>query len=195
MTNAFDSVNYPTREPEVLIAGDRWLWKRTDLASDYAVDSYTLKYALRLQSTGTTEIEITATGSGTEYLVEVAAATTAAYSDGIYEWQAYVTRDSDSERITIARGLVNVRPNRDAATSDPRSHAKKVLDAIRAVIEGTASKELAFLQVGGMGLSRRNPQQLRELERSYAHRYQAELRLVRRRRRGRSGLNVLARMP
>ncbi|GMQ95828.1 MAG: hypothetical protein BMS9Abin14_289 [Gammaproteobacteria bacterium] len=195
MTNAFDSVNYPTREPDVLIAGDRWLWKRTDLASDYPVASYTLKYSLRLESAGTTEIEITAAGSGTEYLIEIAAATTAAYSEGTYEWQAYLTRDSDSERITIGRGHVEVRPNRDAATSDPRSHVKKVLDAVRAVIEGTASKEIAFLQVGGLGLSRRNPEQLMALERAYAHRYQAELRLERRRRKGRSGLTVLARMP
>ncbi len=194
MTNAFDAVNYPQIEPGVLIVGDRWLWKRTDLASEYPVDEYTLKYSLRLQGTGATEIEITATGTGIEYLIEEASTTTTAYTAGTYEWQAYLTRDSDSERITIDRGVTEVRPNRDAATTDPRSHVKIVLDAIRAVIEGTATKELSFLQVGGLGLNRRSPPELMLLERKYAHHYQAELRLIRRRRRGRAGLSVLSRM-
>jgi hypothetical protein len=195
MSNAFDAVNYPTREPEVLIAGDRWLWKRTDLASQYAVDTYTLKYSLRIQGTTTAEIEITATGSGTEYLIEVASATTAAYTVGTYEWQAYITRDSDSERVTIGRGTIEVRPNRDAATTDPRSHVKIVLDAVRAVMAGTATKELSSFSVEGLALTRRSVDELVSLERKYAHRYQSELRLQRRRNRGRSGLAVLARMP
>jgi hypothetical protein len=194
MSNAFDAVNYPTREPDVLIAGDRWLWKRTDLASEYPVASYTLKYSLRIHGTTTVEIEITATGSGTEYLVAVASATTAAYTVGTYEWQAYITRDSDSERLTVGRGTSEVRPNRDAATTDPRSHAKIVLDAVRAVMEGTATKELASFSVEGLALQRRSVEELVSLERKYAHRYQSELRLERVRNRGRSGLSVLARM-
>ena len=194
MTNAFDAVNYPEIEPGVLIAGDRWLWKRTDLATDYPVASFTLKYSLRLQGSGTTEVEITATGSGTEYLIEVASSDTAAFAAGTYEWQAYLTRDSDSERLTIGRGISEVRPNRDAATTDPRSHVKKVLDAIRAVIEGTATKELSFLQVAGLGLNRRSPTELMTLERRYAHHYQAELRLQRRHQGKRSGLQILSRM-
>jgi hypothetical protein len=80
MTNAFDSANYPTTEPTELVAGDMWRWKRSDLNTDYPNSAYTLKYALRLQGAGTTEIEITASASGLEYIIEVGSSTTAPIS-------------------------------------------------------------------------------------------------------------------
>ena len=49
MTNLFDSSNYTTTEPETLTLGDRWVWKREDLGSDYAPASYALSYNVRLQ--------------------------------------------------------------------------------------------------------------------------------------------------
>ena len=75
----------------VLVIGDRWLWKRTDL-TDYAVATYALTYSLRLEGTGSTEIQITASESGSEYRVEGAAATTAGYSAGWDQGPAYITR-------------------------------------------------------------------------------------------------------
>ena len=69
MSNIFDSTN-PTIEPEVLIIGNRWLWKRTDLGTDYAPASYSLSYDARLQFTGSTVISITAPESGLDYLVK-----------------------------------------------------------------------------------------------------------------------------
>jgi hypothetical protein len=154
MSNAFDSANYPTTEPSVLVAGDRWAWKRTDLGSDYAPTSYSLKYAARLEGTGTTEIEINATGSGTDYLVEVSKTTTGAYAPGRYRWQAYITRASDSERVMVDSGMFEVKPNRDSATADPRSHARKVLDAIEAVIEQRATRDQMSYMINGRQLSR-----------------------------------------
>lgn len=138
MGNQFDSENYPTREPLSLVVGDRWAWKRSDL-SDYPPASYTLKYSARLDGAGTTEIEITATGLGDDHVVEVPAATTAAYTAGSYRWQAYITRISDSERITIGSGSLELTTNRDASTADPRSHARKMLDLIEAALEGRAT--------------------------------------------------------
>ena len=34
MANLFDSANAPSIEPEELIVGDLWQWKRTDLNTD-----------------------------------------------------------------------------------------------------------------------------------------------------------------
>src|SRR5512139_3918399 len=133
MGNAFDSANYPTREPAKLTVGDRWAWKRTDLGADYPPATYSLKYSLRLHSTGT-EIEITAGETGSDYLVEVPSATTAGYTAGWYAWQAYIIRTADSERVLIGSGTIEVVANRDTDTTDPRSHARIVLDAIDAVI-------------------------------------------------------------
>ena len=153
MGNVFDSANFPTREPAELIVGDRWMWKRTDLGADYPPASYTLKYSLRLD-TAATEIEIAASASGTDFLVEVASVTTAGYTAGTYRWQAYITRTSDSQRVLIGSGTVKVVANRDASTADPRSHAKKVLDAIEAVIESRATKDQEEYAINGRSLKR-----------------------------------------
>ncbi len=122
MANLFDSTNYPTTEPGEIIAGDRIAWKRSDLDSDYPIASYSLKYSARLENAGTTEIEITASESGADYIVEVGQSTTAAYTACVYHWQAYIIRSSDSERVTVDSGTWEVKANRDAATTDPRGH-------------------------------------------------------------------------
>ena len=67
MSNLFSSDNYPTVEPEVLIIGDRWLWKRTDLGSDYPHASYALSYNARLQGAGSNVISITVIDIATEF--------------------------------------------------------------------------------------------------------------------------------
>ena len=102
--NAFDFDNFPKVEPEVLTIGDRWVWKRTDLGTDYPPSNYALTYNARLQGAGSTAISITASESGEDYLVEVASATTAGYTAGTYYWSAFITRSSDSQRIQIDSG-------------------------------------------------------------------------------------------
>ena len=154
MANLFDTTNYPTTEPITIIAGDRLSFKRTNLDADYPVASYSLKYSARLENSGSTEITFTASESGNDYLIEVPAATTAAYIVGTYHWQAYIIRTSDSERITIDSGTWKVKPNRDIATTDPRSHIKKVLDAIESVIENRATLDQENYSIQGRSLGR-----------------------------------------
>jgi hypothetical protein len=168
MSTLFDSTNYPEGVPSILVAGDAWLWKRTDL-TDYATASYALTYTFRLEGTGATSIAVTASESGDEYRVEVAAATTAAYTVGVYQWQEYITRSSDSARLTLSEGTCEVVANRSAATTDPRSHAQKVLTAIEAVIEGTASKELASYTVDGIAINRRSIEELTRMREAYRY--------------------------
>jgi hypothetical protein len=193
VANLFDSANYPTTEPAVLIAGDRVVWKRTDLGSDYLPASYQLKYSARLEGDGTDEIEITASESGSDYIVEVAAATSAAWTAGTYHWQAYIVRTSDSERVTVDRGTFEVRANRDSATTDPRSHVKKVLDAIEAVIENRATQDQESYSINGRSLSRTPLEELLKLRRKYQHEYLAELNAENARRGKRSGNTVRVR--
>ena len=153
MANMFDSANYAEKEPAKFIAGDRLAWKRTDL-TDYPPASYALQYSARLENGGTTEITIAASESGSDYIVEVAAATTTAYTAGVYHWQAYIVRSSDSERITVDHGTWEVLANRDAATTDPRGHVKKVLDNIEAVLEKRSTKDQDNYSISGRSLGR-----------------------------------------
>lgn len=167
MGNLFDSSNYPSTEPDTIIAGDRWAWKRTDIGTDYPPASYDLTYSARLEASGATEIGITASESGSDYIVEVAAATTAAYTVGVYHWQAYITRTADSERVTVDIGTFEVIADRDNATTDPRSHIKIVLDAIQAVIEGRATKDQESYSIQGRSLSRTSIEDLLMLRDRY----------------------------
>ncbi len=174
MSNAFDTTNYPATEPDEIIAGDRWAWKRTDLGSDYPPASYALTYSARLESVGT-EIEITASESGTDYIIEVAAATTATYTVGIYHWQAYIIRASDSERVTVDSGTFTVIADRDSASTDPRSHVKITLDAIEAVIESRATKDQESYSINGRSLSRTPLEDLLKMRQEYRKEYSTEL--------------------
>ena len=189
MANLFDSANYPQREPLALVIADRWAWKRDDLG-DYPAASYTLKYACRLEAAGSTEIEITATANGTAFKVEVAAATTATYTTGIYHWQAYITRNSDSERVTVDTGTFEIRANRDLATGDPRGHYKIVLDNIEAVIEKRATKDQESYSINGRSLTRTSLDELVRLRDTYRAKYLTELN----RERARKGLGHRGRL-
>lgn len=174
MGNAFDSANFPAREPAELVIGDRWMWKRTDLGNDYPPASYSLKYSLRAEGAGSTEIEITANESGSEYVIEVASATTAGYTADTYAWQAYITRTSDSQRVLVDSGAVKIVANRDASTADPRTHAKIVLEAIEAVIESRATKDQEEYAINGRSLRRTPLKDLLLLRNTYRAEVAAE---------------------
>ncbi len=154
MANLFDTDNVPTTEPAKIVAGDLLQWKRTDLGADYANGSYTLSYKARLEGTGSTVITITASASGDDYLVSVGQSTTASYTAGDYRWQAYITRDSDSERLTIDSGTFEVVANRSASTADPRSHAKTMLDKIESILEGRADGDVSAYSINGRSLTK-----------------------------------------
>lgn len=177
MSNAFDSANFPEREPTTLIAGDRWMWKITDLGVDYPPASYALKYSLRRETDGA-EIEITAAESGADYIVEVAAATTGGYAAGRYRWQRYITRTSDSQRITLGSGIVEVRANRDTSAADPRSHARKCLDSIEAALEAFSADSVQSYQIttgsGSRSVTKRDTADLILLRNKYRAEVAAE---------------------
>lgn len=152
MANLFDLSTYPSTEPSNIIAGDQLAWKRTDL-SDYPTADYWLTYAARLEGDGATKISIDTTGVDNEYKIVVGRLLTEEWPAGRYQWQAYITRKSDNERITIDFGVWEVFADRLTATTDPRSHVKKVLDSIEAVIEGRATKDQESYSIGNRSLA------------------------------------------
>ena len=172
MANLFDSTNYPTTEPETLTLGDRWVWKRTDLGTDYAPASYALTYNARLQGAGSTTFSITASESGDDYLVEVASSTTAGYTKGTYNWSAYITRSSDSERIEVDSGVWTVDLNLASSTDDPRSHAAKMVDNLESTLESLAAKLTTSYSIADRSNTLRSMEECRDQLREY----RAELR-------------------
>jgi hypothetical protein len=153
MANLFDTTNYPTREPDSLEAGDRWAWKRTDLISDYPSSAYTLSYVLRREITGE-RIAITASAGSDGYLVEVSSTTTAAYNAGRYHWDAYITQISNSERISLNSGTLEITPNKATSSDDPRSFAQVCLDNIETYLRDPNNAAAASYSIAGRSLSR-----------------------------------------
>ena len=185
MANLFDSSNYAEVEPTLeefgtpIVAGDFNAWKRSDLNSEYVNSSYTLSYKARLENSGSTVITITASASGSDYLVEVGQSTTASYTVGIYHWDAFITRNSDSERVRIKYGRWEIVPNLSTSSADPRTHNKKVLDAIEAVIENRATQDQMSYSIAGRSLSRMDPQSLFEFQAIYKSKVLQEERQLR----------------
>ena len=181
MANLFDRANYPTQEPDVLVVGDRWVWRRPDLVADYPTADYALTYEFHEDSGGggSHKFTITATETTTDYLVEIASATTAAYTAGEYNWYAFITRSSDSQRIAIDEGHTKLELNFANTNADNRSHAKKVLDAIQATIEGRASQDQMSYSIAGRSLSRMSIDDLLKFRDRYRAEYNREIKNLR----------------
>lgn len=174
MANLFDRANYPTAIPEKLIAGERWLWQR-DLSSDYDVASYSLKYSLRLHSGGGSgEINITAVEASDTYYIEVPSSTTVGYSLGHWHWQEWIVRTSDSERILLAEGHVEILGDYDYSNADPRTHAELMLDKIQSLLEGRADSDVSEYSIGDRSLTKLSFKELLQAEKDYRARVHQE---------------------
>jgi hypothetical protein len=127
-------------------------------------DGWTLNYRLVPISGTGSAFEFTAGGSPVEdplgYRVQLAPATTAAWVAGDYAWNSYVTKTG--ARYTVESGQVTLLPDpaQTAVPLDNRSHARKVLESIQAVIEGRATKDQQEYTIGDRSLKRMDPQAL-----------------------------------
>jgi len=164
-------MDIPTIEPQEITAGDTITWKKS--LSDYpASGGYTLKYRL-INSAG--KYDITAAADGDNHLITVTATVSATYSAGTYTWQSFV--EKGTERYTIAQGTMTIKPDLAAQTSgyDNRSHVKKVLDSIQAVIESRATRADLEKEINGKRISFMRPEELIKWHSHYASLYSQEL--------------------
>lgn len=155
-----------TIEPVEIVVGDTLEWQKS--LADYPAPSWTLNYYFRGR---VGSFDITASASGSDHLVTVAKATTAGYKAGDYQWTAVVS--SATERFTVGEGLTTVKPDptKTGAGLETRGHARKVLDAIEAVLEGRASKDQEEYTIGQRSLKRTPLEELMKLR----NRYRAEV--------------------
>lgn len=80
-------------------------------------------------------------------------ATTATWTAGEYSWSSWV--EKSGARYVVDSGVVTLLANPETASAfDGRTHARKTLDAIEALIEGRASLDQQEYQIGGRMLKR-----------------------------------------
>lgn len=122
-----------------------------------------------------------------KYEITVTPAATELYTPGAYSYVVYLYKtEVDGEetvivdRKTVDTGAITILADYGAMTSasDARSHVKKVLDAIEAVIEKRASKEQQSYSIAGRSLSRIPLDELLKLRDRYRSEYQQELRAL-----------------
>jgi hypothetical protein len=136
------------------VVGDFIQWRRTDLSEHYPNDQYTATYIARITGGGTTEIQITGTAYGEDYLFTVNSATSADFVAGYYHWQLEIVRDSDSNRIVIDRGAFDAIVDLDVGGADPRTHAEIMLTKIETLLEGKADSDVANYSINGRSLTK-----------------------------------------
>lgn len=129
----------PYDEPTIFAAGDRVEWKR-NFASYPISEGWSLTYYLRANLAGG-QIDITATTSGNDFLVDLAPTTTANYTAGTYFWQAFVSKSGDRKPVDSGRIDILENPIDITQPKDGRTHARRVLDSINAVLEGRATHD------------------------------------------------------
>ena len=157
-------------EPLIIRSGETVKWIR-DLSDHYpADDGWTLTYTILDK---TNRYTTSGTANAKKFDMVVSATTSATFAVGNYRMVGRVSKSG--EVFEVYNGKLEVKPDLTVAV-DFRTHVKKVLDAIEAVLEGTASKEQASYSIAGRTLSRRSIADLLMLRDRYKNEYLAEVR-------------------
>lgn len=141
-----------TTEPTELVVGDRVQWTKSLTDYPATAENWTLTYYLRANLPGG-QINITASASGQDFAVDVAPSTTADWTPGTYHWEAYVSKSGS--RYKVGNGTISIKPDFSAIELpyDGRTHARKTLDALNAVIEGRATSDVQRYVLQAVGRS------------------------------------------
>jgi hypothetical protein len=132
-----------------LVAGDTWDWLVT--LCDYSASAgYTLKLYLR----GPQILDIIATAQGSDFKLHKDPVDTSKLTAGVYQWSAAVF-DANQAKTTVGSGTVEIIADASTAKAgtDGRSLAKKMLDAIEAVLLDRNARIETSYQIDGRMLS------------------------------------------
>lgn len=138
--------------PARLVAGDLWQWRADGMAAAYPSPDFTLSYSLAPKTGGTSTVAA-AVADADGWLVTVPAASTATIPAGTFAWSLFAVRVSDGARQTVCAGVLEVAPNPTAAL-DTRTKARRLLDAINAVLENRITKDVESYSIEGRALTR-----------------------------------------
>ena len=94
-------------------------------------------------------------------------------------WVSYITRSSDSARVKLEEGFVEIQDNYATTSASVRSHAKIVLDALEAVIENRSTMDQSSMSIAGRSLSRLSIDELITFRDRYKAEYLKEVKQLR----------------
>lgn len=141
-------VDVVTVIPTSLTAGDTWAFDR-----DYADFPRPTWTATAYFEKADETFNAASTANGTAQRFTIAAATTAGYSAGRYRVSV---RATDGTSVYVAESVwveVGLDPAK-AGNNDPRSWARRTLDAVEAFLEGNATTAQQSMNIAGRSISR-----------------------------------------
>ncbi|ELB2912183.1 hypothetical protein QNE52_002860 [Vibrio parahaemolyticus] len=147
-------------EPNKISAGTSVSWS---FPHELADGSWLFSYALRGQSV----IDIDATAENGTVTVYETATATQNWTKGLYEWRLYASKGDD--RHLVKQGKLEIEPDflNVAEGHDPRSHARKMLDAINSVLEGRILSDHERYSIDDRSLDRIPIKELHSLRKTY----------------------------
>jgi hypothetical protein len=147
--------------PGQIIAGTTYEWA-ISLPSFRPADGFSLEFHLA----GASYVSINATVLDDDtFKVKIVPANTSSFPAGIYGRQ-YLAKKSGDVYVEL-EGTVEVRPLL-GATVDARSTARRIVDAIDALIEGRATSDQMSYQIGNRALARIPLPDLKQMREYYA---------------------------
>jgi len=154
----------PLTEPVEVFKGDTIKW-RISLADFLPTDSWTLTYEF-VQTNEHQNVTGSDNGDGT-HLVAITPATSNKFKPGYIRYVGYV--DNGTDRYTMRNGGITVRAEYDQRVSgyDGRSHARKMLAAIEAVLEESATDDQLSMSINGRSVTVMNKLELVQLRNEY----------------------------
>ena len=134
------------------------------LAAYPASAGWVLYYRLVPRSGAGTAIAFNGTASGSDHLISVPAATTAAWAAGTYTWASWVADGTSSYSLEQGTTELLLNPRTTDGPLDLRSASQTALDNVRATIQGKATADVLKYEINGRSLERYPMRELIALE-------------------------------
>lgn len=169
--------NIATKIPETFYQGTTIEWVE-NIANYNPDDGYTLKYNFLAQGGGGDLIQVSSTDYGdNRHLISISSSESGSFaSSNYYNYQAYVEGGSPTKKLFVREGVVNIVYDYAASpTFDPRSHTKKVLDAIESLLEGKATEDVSNYSIANRSLTKMTTEELLTWRNKYRREYNREL--------------------
>lgn len=138
--------------------------KRIADLRQYPAPSWSLTLILR----GPSALDVTSTAEGSRHVLTLTAAQTGALAAGHYSYSVRATSGDDTVEVEASTVDVIADLSTVAAGADQRSHARRVLDNIEAVIENRATQDQQKYRINNRELWRTPLADLLQLRGYYA---------------------------
>jgi len=143
--------------------------------SDFPADSFNSNFYL---TNSTSNIVVSGITSGTQFNYIALPSVTSSWVAGDYKYSITTfTGSGSTDKSIFEQGSFEITPDVTAgADVDCRTHAKKTLDAIEAVIEGRATLDQQNYSIAGRSITKYSVDDLLKFRGSYAAQVANELR-------------------